>query len=88
MAIPSAMKVYEGIPLGICMAGWLVDIQHSPQSGGTVELQGGAKIHEPPTSQSLHICSRQNTVNLDTQSSSSPGVLTLVHKKITQEMDS
>lgn len=45
MAIPSAMKVYEGIPLGICMAGWLVDIQHSPQSGGTVELQGGAKIH-------------------------------------------
>lgn len=45
MVMPSAMEVYEGIPLGICAAGWLVDSQHSPQSGGSVELQGGAKSH-------------------------------------------
>ena len=45
MEMPSAMEVYEGIHMGICMAGCLVVIQHSPQLGESVELQGGAKIH-------------------------------------------
>lgn len=66
MAMPSAIEVYEGIHMGICMAGCLVDLQHSPQSGDSVALQGGAKTHYPPPHTSIHICSRQNTMNLDT----------------------
>lgn len=48
MGLPGAMKDYEGIHMGICMAGWLVDTQHSPYSWKSVELQEGARIHQLP----------------------------------------
>lgn len=84
MVMPGTLDVCEGIHMGICIVGWLVATQHSPQSWEPVELEREQKFTSPS---SRHICSRQNSVNLDTQPSSSPGVLTLAHKKITQEMD-
>lgn len=67
-------------------AWWSFSILHN--QGNLWSYREEQKFTSAPPSHSIHTCSRQNTVNLDTQSSSSPGVLTLAHKKITQEMDS